>query len=229
VPTGAVFLTNSIGVLRANQRALGLLAATDTRADGSILFNSAFTFDYNRFDSNGVAPGTIDFQTAATHEIGHVLGFESDVDDFDNGATSDNLTTLDLFRFPTSHAPTTASEFQTFARELQPGMPSVLTDTSVQYPMSTGVNEGDGQQASHWQDDFRQDSNGDIVVGPLIGIMDPTLSSGTFETISDADFRAMDLIGYDVQAVPEPSTSALVFVSGGVLLIAARRQRSKTS
>lgn len=212
VPTGAAFLNDSIGVLRANQRALGLLAESDTRADGSILFNSNFTFDYNRFDADGVAAGKVDFQTAAAHEIGHLLGFQSDVDDFDNGATEDNLTTLDLFRFPTSHIPATASDFQFFARELRPGVESVLTDLSAQYPLSTGQNLGDGNQASHWKDDFLVQT-GTTTIGPLIGIMDPTLADGTSEDVGDADFRAMDLIGYNVgpAPVPEPSAAALFF------------------
>ena len=175
VPSGALFLSDTIGVLRANQRALGLLAPLDTRADAGIVFNSNFSFDYD--NSDGVAANRIDFQTAAAHEIGHALGFQSDVDDFDEfSAPSDNLTTLDLFRFPASHKPTTLEQFTSYARELKPGVASVLTDTSLFYPMSTGKNLGDGRQASHWQDDFIA-QNGNITAGPLIGIMDPTAAT----------------------------------------------------
>src|SRR5207249_10937738 len=122
-----------------------------------------------------------------------------------SGSIADNLTTLDLFRFPASHAPTTAFEFNTFKRELKPGVASVFTDTSVSYAMATGAVQGDGNQASHWKDDE--------LTGTFIGIMDPTLGYGVSENVSDSDFRAMDLIGYNVEAVPEPSTIALMLAS----------------
>ncbi len=219
-PSGASLDTTTLGIIRSNQRALGLLSATDTRPDASIVFNSGFTFDFDSTD--GIDPNKIDFQTAAAHEIGHALGFLSDVDDFDTvpGLASDNLTTLDLFRFPTNHAPTNNLEFETFARELTPGVPSVTSDTSVQYAMSTGAVNGDGHQAAHWQDDFLL-QGGNLTVGPLIGIMDPTLPAGTSEYVGTADVRAINLIGYDV--VPEPATSFLALVGAG--LLASRRKR----
>ncbi len=38
--------------------------------------------------------------------------------------------------------------------------------------------------------------------------MDPTLSFGTIETISAADLRVMELMGYDT--VPEPSAISVI-------------------
>lgn len=228
VPDGAFLDNTTIGVLRANQRALGLLDSADTRADAVIVFNLAYTFDYDRFDLDGVALGKTDFQTAAAHEIGHALGFLSDVDDFDNypGIDSTNLTTLDLFRFSTNQRPTTLLEFQTFPRALRPGLPSTLVDLTHEYPMSTGVNQGDGRQSGHWRDDFTIDPKGNITIGPLIGIMDPTLPSGTWEAVSESDIRAINLIGYDI--VPEPSTAALLGVATAVLFGRSRRRRQST-
>lgn len=212
VPTGTTFDATTLGVLRANQRALGLLSSSDTRADGSITFNSGFAFDYDR--SNGIGASLIDFQTAATHEIGHLLGFLSDVDDFDNGlVNSDNLTTLDLFRFAGSNKPTNFSEFQIFRRELRPGEPSVLTNTVAAYNMSTGKNLGDGQQAGHWQDDG-------LFFNP-IGIMDPTLPYGVYESITAADLMAFNLIGYDI--VPEPGRFMLLALAAVMLTLHRRR------
>jgi hypothetical protein len=231
VPAGATLDKTTIGVVRANQRALGLLPQSDLRADGTILFNSAFQFDYNRFDADGVAADRFDFQTAAAHEIGHLLGFLSDVDDFDANPTltSDNLTTLDLFRFPAIQAPSTLQEFRTFTRELRPGAESVFSDVTNEYPMSTGAEHGDGNQAGHWQDDFLL-KNGNVIVGSLIGIMDPTLPPGTFETISPADFRAMELIGYNVElAIPEPSCGFMLFAGFSYLCWLRRDQRRKTT
>jgi hypothetical protein len=57
---------------------------------------------------------------------------------------------------------------------------------TLQFPSGSGT---DGRQSSHWK--------ADELTGTLIGVMDPTLSSGFIETVSSADFRALDLIGWD--------------------------------
>jgi hypothetical protein len=216
---GSVFDNTTIGVTSANQKALGLISRTDSRRDGLIFFNSNFAFDFD--PSDGIGDGQIDFRTAAVHEIGHVLGFLSDVDDYDRSPNiSDNATTLDLFRFNTSMLPTTPDEFLSFPREMRPGAEASFSDTSSAYPMSTGANLGDTRQASHWKDDFMvqigQDGGLILFFGPLIGVMDPTLPSGITESISAADLRALELIGYDT--VPEPGMMGIVFLAGALLL-----------
>jgi hypothetical protein len=221
VPTGTTFDNTTIGLTRANQKALGLIAnpKTDSVVDGQITFNQAYTFDYD--SRNGVDSDKIDFQTAAAHEIGHVLGFLSDVDDYDNGATADNATTLDLFRFNKLIKPSSADEFRTLPRELRPGEESVTSDLANEYAMSTGANQGDGRQASHWKDDFIFDGT-NFISGPLIGIMDPTLDNGTIENVGPADIRAMELIGYDT---PEPGGMVSIGVAAISGLLVRRRRR----
>jgi hypothetical protein len=63
---------------------------------------------------------------------------------------------------------------------------------------STGRYNGDGNQASHWRDSLG------------IGIMDPTAGAGELLAISLLDRRAMDVIGWDPNVVPEPSTCTLL-------------------
>jgi hypothetical protein len=220
----ASFDNTTMGVLRANQKALGLVdnALGDPITDGTIQFNSTFAFDYDRGD--GIDQDKIDFQTVAAHEIGHVLWFISDTDDYDRyGGVADNATTLDLFRFAADHKPTTPEEFRTFARELRPGVEAFTTDLVNEYPMSTGANEGDGNQASHWKDDFIF-TDDTIFIGPLIGLMDPSLPFGTTEEISAADLRAMELIGWDV-VVPEPGALGVMGFAGVAML--TRRSRGR--
>jgi hypothetical protein len=56
--------------------------------------------------------------------------------------------------------------------------------------------------------------------------MDPTLASGQIFTISSNDLRALDLIGYDLTAIPE--AGALFFGAAATLLtgvgVAVRRR-----
>lgn len=230
VPTelGGAFDNTTIGITRANQKALGLMPdpLTNTLSDAVMVFNQNFSFDYDR--SDGFDFLTIDFETAAIHEIGHVLGFLSDTDDYDqnnydlNPTLLTNVTTLDLFRFDTFNLPSTLEEFTMFPRELRPGHEAAFFDLVNYSPMATGAVRGDGTQASHWKDDdigYYDPLEDVYYLGDLIGVMDPTLPFHVIEDISAADLRVMELIGYDV--VPEPGSMVALLGAGW---IAARRR-----
>jgi hypothetical protein len=218
VPTGAS-LNGNLLLTKANAKALGFtgLDGTFGNSDASMTFSSTFGFDFDH--SNGVGAGLLDFETVAAHEIGHALGFVSFVDSIAGGATAISPFTLDLLRFRNNIAgqdPATAAEFTTFARAMVVGG-DAITDAinDPEWRMSTGLTgAGDGRQASHWKDDD--------LTGSKVGIMDPTLGAGAFYGITDADFRALDLIGYDI--VPEPSSLSIFFL--GSLAVAAYRRRS---
>jgi hypothetical protein len=221
LPTAAQFLgtlpsgfgfDGNVFATKANLKALGftgLDAIVGTASDGEIVFSSDFAFDYDR--SDGVSAGTFDFQTVATHEIGHLLGFISAVDDVDFvlPGTSSQIepTPLDLYRFrlgsgptPTPTPPTTAAGFTNTPRNFVPQHEAVTSDTVSSPRMSTGLDFGDGRQASHWKDDS--------LTGTLVGNMDPTLSPATVNDPNETDFHAFDLIGYDFVANVAPVASA---------------------
>ncbi len=223
MPTGAS-LDGDLTGTKANLKALGFggLDTTFGVTDATITFNTQFSFDYD--NSDGVTPGTMDFETVAAHEIGHGLGFVSIVDTIDYYVDQgllpkDNISprTLDLFRFDDDGAndPSTAAEFTTMARSLVPGNVEITdqidpwSTSGVEILMSTGVTQGDGRQASHWKDSLG------------LGLMDPTLSLGETVPVHMNDLRAMDLIGYEI--VPEPATLS-VLVMGGMALLRRRRQ-----
>jgi hypothetical protein len=74
---------STIAVNRSTAEALGLDVGEDV-ADATITFDQGVNWDYDA--SDGVAVNAVDFESVATHEIGHVLGFNASVDDLDEVA-----------------------------------------------------------------------------------------------------------------------------------------------
>jgi len=200
-----------VGLTTANARALGLPGGAPV-IDAHLNLNSDFAFDSDPAD--GISAGQFDFMGVVTHELGHILGFVSSVDDLDqlggllpDSAFSSSL--LDLFRF-SSDSVTAGLGYSDFTADNRSKYFSVDGGQSVVAPFATGVIHGDGQSTGHWQD------------GLGIGLMDPTVASGELLTISEADMRAIDVLGYTL--IPEPTGSSLLLVGMGLLL--GRRWRS---
>ncbi|MDY0166305.1 MAG: NF038122 family metalloprotease, partial [Thermoguttaceae bacterium] len=187
----------TVNMARANAKALGLLPAGDATADSRIVFSSGFAWDFDR--SDGITAGTFDFVGVAAHEIGHALGFISGVDVLDiNTGTGGApgpfsadaftfVTPLDMFRYS---IPSVAAG----ALEWAAGQPagsqffSIDGGTTNLATFSTGRAVGDGQQASHWQNNLG------------LGLMAPTIAPGVFAVISALDVQAVDVIGWNPTA-----------------------------
>lgn len=199
-----------LSVNRANALALGFTSlggqasvfSGGVTRDAAITFNSAFLFDFD--NSDGITAGTSDFEAVALHEIGHALGFTSAADIVDVFSSGPILPEpLDLFRL----APGQGPNFSTARRVLNRGseVPTqVFHDgqfdvsafsTAVpglqtgDIPLSTGINHGDGNQASHFK--------ADDITGINIGILDPTLTTGTVGNVREPDLRTLGLLGWD--------------------------------
>ncbi len=180
-------------------RALGILPATadpgaepDLGSPPAIGFNSAFTFDFD--PSDGIDADKIDFENVALHEIGHALGFVSNVG-FNERVLSPAVPVLptvwDFFRFrPGRLDPGAISA----APRLQiTGGEQVYFNGDVEYGLSTSGPTGaggDGRQGSHWKDD--------ALTGQYVGVMDPTGSSGLRGIITAADLIALNYFGYKI-------------------------------
>jgi hypothetical protein len=224
VPSG-FGLSGDMAVTKANLKAMGIpgLDGAFGASDGDIAFSTLFAFDLD--NSNGVDPLTHDFETVAAHEIGHLLGFISEVDYIDavTPATALDVTPfpLDLFRFDDAAAnnPTSFATFTTEPRSMVPGNTEHFDQITPigggdEVLVSTGVSDGDGRQASHWKDSLG------------IGLMDPTLGFQEVVQISGSDMRAFDLIGYEITTIPEARAwLCFAMVAGAGWLSSAVRRR----
>ena len=130
----------------------------------------------------------------AEHEIGHLLGFVSGVDD-----GSRYQTVLDWFRYGAAGQ-----------RSLTKGAPAYFSldgGTTALASFSEGVND----QASHWLDGTLSDG--------AWAVMNPEVGAGVTRDITRLDVTALDAIGWDaVSAVPLPASASLF---GGALLVFA--------
>jgi hypothetical protein len=195
-------------------RALGFIGSVADPAaeDGdlgdppAVGFNSEFNYDFD--PSDGIAANGIDFDAVAVHEIGHVLGFDSNTGYRElvrNAPVA--VSVWDMFRFRPG---VTTDSFDTAQRILSSGGSQSFFEGSLTAALSTGRPDGtggDSQQASHWKDD-RQ-------TGIHIGVMDPTLSDGVRETITNSDLAVLRIVGFsvvtDVAAAHAPTITNVSF------------------
>lgn len=206
---GNVIVANEqFDLTRANAKALGMLDSNPSGLDGFILMNdltnqSTLQWDYDFSRTHNPVNNTLDFLSVGLHEVGHILGFVSGVDDPGwlktvSGITNssqyeelendlDHTTPLDMFRYSTQSAAQNAVDLSIGENTFfsMDGGATNLADFSTGQAVELG---GDGYQASHWK---QQDNT--------LGIMDPLLNPGQRREVLDLDLTAMDLIGWDLQ------------------------------
>lgn len=211
---GSRFITShdTVRLTAANAKALGLSLGPLNSVDATIDFNSAIGFDYDR--SDGIAAGTMDFVGVAAHEIGHALGFTSIVNNVDSGQSFMTVLPsmpMDFIRY-SAQSEAWAVQDVSIERSLATQRRYLkIGDTNI--PMSTGLRNGDGYQASHFLEGYG------------LGLMDPTIASGETLAIAANDLLVLDAIGWNIIAVPEPASSALAVI--GITLVGIARWRNK--
>ena len=188
---------------QAQLRALRLLAPSPLISDQipTIGFNSAGAFDFDRFD--GIAANQFDFESAALHEIGHVLAFSSMVGSTELTPTLPaSSSILDIFRTrPGSTLATIASAQRVQSSGGEQSFFNGLWESKLSTGRPDGTG-GDGHQPSHWKDDAQGDEH--------VGVMDPTLANGEVFFLMASDLVALDVTGYRIGYPPPPATTPVL-------------------
>lgn len=213
-----------LGLTTANAKAMGLTVGTGAgNADANITFATGFAdvFDYTRDGVTGA--DEIDFITVAQHEIGHALGFTSGVDDIDYcagfaGARRCGLRGVDRFEDDWWYEPLDLFRFSEEGlmdvRVGQDAYFSVDGGATAIESFSTGSFHGNGWQASHFGPDVQN-------------LMRPFVGDGEAYDATYADLAAFDAIGWNVAAVPEPGTYAMMLLGLAGVASLARRRRAR--
>ncbi len=212
--SAAASLPASIGgadivLTTAQAKSLGYTLAPGT-LDGAIEFSSLFSFATSRNGDGGIPADKIDLIGVAEHEIGHLLGFISNLDFHLANGAAESRSVLDLFRFAA------------------PGTRSYASGTAAYFSADGGVAslapfaDGASYQASHW-------APGYLVQG-VPALLDPGAAYGQAINVTPLDALALDALGWDASravnlaAVPEPGSLLLMATA---VSIAARRPRRR--
>jgi hypothetical protein len=184
---------------RADAKALGLIAS-DATTDGTFTFNRTLSYTFN----NTAAPGKFDLVGVAEHEISEIMGRISCLGSL---CGANNFLPYELFRYQGAGLRGITSNGAGNFFSINNGTLD-LKDYN-----NAALNGGDAQD---W-----------ATVGPTF---DPTdmanFSTGPDQahSISSVDITAMNVIGWDTQAVPAPPIGHgfLVFLAAGGLLLGAK-------
>ena len=199
-----------IRVTRANAKALGRLTTDDAARDASITFNTEYNWDFDPDD--GISADHYSFIQVAAHEIGHMLGFTSGVDNLEVNSPGKRffddheltfVSTMDLFRFSDDSMDEDEGDgVIDWTADSRDKFFSIDGGDGNLGEFSTGNKYGDGKQAGHWKD------------GLSLGIMDPTVASGDVPPITALDIQIFDVIGYDLAILNDGSGKQLQFGIG---------------
>ncbi len=156
------------------------LAASDLTNDGTITFGTGFSYTF----SGAIAPGTIDFMGVAAHEISEVMGRIGISGGTVGGTVS--YTLLDDLSYTGAAT-----------KGLGNGAGNFFSiDNGITLLKAFNNQAGNGGDSRDWASGSNDSFN--------------AFSSAGANPVTAVDYQEMDVLGYDLVAVPEPATVALM-------------------
>lgn len=169
-------------VSRAQAKAIGLIAGIDNTTDGTTTFGAGNPFTF----SGSITAGTYDFKGVAAHEISEVLG-RLGISGGTIGAFANSFSLIDNFAYTAANTKNlTTGPGVNFSFDNGTSLLKLYNNA-----LANGLDTRDWAPGTN--DSFNQFSNSGVV-NPVTGV----------------DIQVMDVIGYDLVAVPEPATVALM-------------------
>lgn len=195
---GATYWTTT-----AQAKALGLRSANNAASDGTVTIGTGYTFTYD--PAHRAVAGAYDFIGIAEHEITEVMG----------RAGTYNLGTgrygpLDLFGYQFGTGGTGTGTLNLAASQAN----NYFCIDGGKTPLKLNNNAANGEDDKDWGSGTNDSFNA-------------YSSSGVANGISAVDVREMDVIGYDLAAVPEPATLTVMAAAAVGALCRRRKARRR--
>lgn len=243
------FTSSTVNLNTTVQKALGIYTGSATANDATITFNSARPFDFDTRDGFSGTPAS-DFISVAIHEMGHALGFTSNVGQ--NTTLNSRPSNTDLFRYKSTETNSEGGNINGSWDITWGGDPYFSIDGGrTEFKNNSGFSAGpDGFQTSHWREGGRihDGVNCTILTEPQVGILDPTGGICQEGIVTAQDLAIMDAMGWNLNmniladlnykmstsqvlqnylnaSVPEPSTWAMMIAGFGLVGGSLRRRR----
>jgi hypothetical protein len=235
-------LNSQVTLNNTVQKALGIYTGSATAVDATIRFNSARAFDFDPRD--GFQSVASDFISVAVHEMGHALGFTSNVGT--NTTNASRPANTDLFRYKNGTWDISYAGDPYFS----------IDGGATEFMGNAGFSAGpDGFQTSHWREGRRQHDGVSctVLLEKQVGILDPTGGLCQEGIVTAQDLAIFDAMGWNLNqdilqnlnyakstssilqdyinsttAVPEASTWAMMLV-GFAITGAALRHRHRVT
>ena len=247
------FSSTTVNLNTTVQKALGIYTGAANNNDATITFNSARPFDFDTRDGFSGTPAS-DFVSVAIHEMGHMLGFTSNV--ATNTTLNSRPSNTDLFRYKSSTTNAAGGNINGSWDITYAGDPYFSIDGGkTEFLDNAGFSAGpDGFQTSHWREGGRihDGVSCTILTEPQVGIMDPTGGLCQEGIVTAQDLAIMDAMGWNlnedilkdlgyqmktstvlqnylnyIAAIPEPSTWLTMILGFGFVGGAMRKQRAR--